>query len=403
MIRRSPPRASTWSRSTSTPSRTRSPRAAGTRSATRSPTARSRSSASHFPNLPGSILERQVLAPPDLERVLGIWGGHALHGEMAFDQLFNLRPVRGWGEYRTPIRDLWICGAGTHPGGGVTGANGRNCAREVIREARGLRAEDRGSQMSPLYPAEWDEIQAPVDRDRAARDRRSREVLSRGRAQRLRGPLGGPGAAGARPQGRLDRHRRGRQRLPRLRLGVRLGAAGRGPAGADRACGRGDRAVRQRGQPRPGLRAHGRPRRAPARRRTGRPQPLRHRPQRDRGRRDRGEADAPSHRPADHHRLPRLLPRRVDHDRGARSRGRRDRQRTARAGPRIRPRPLPTPLPDPVSRSAARRHRRLDRRLPARPGPLPCPRPGRRRGRRDRAGAGLGRLRRARPTPSGRR
>jgi phytoene dehydrogenase-like protein len=94
----------------------------------------------HFPNLPDSIIERQVLAPPDLERVLGIWGGHALHGEMAFDQLFNLRPVRGFGEYRTPIRDLWLCGAGTHPGGGVTGANGRNCARELLREARGLRA-----------------------------------------------------------------------------------------------------------------------------------------------------------------------------------------------------------------------------------------------------------------------
>jgi phytoene dehydrogenase-like protein len=98
----------------------------------------------YFPNLPDSILERQVLAPPDLERVLGIWGGHALHGEMAFDQLFNLRPVRGWAQYRTPIRDLWICGAGTHPGGGVTGANGRNCAREVIREARGLRARIGG-------------------------------------------------------------------------------------------------------------------------------------------------------------------------------------------------------------------------------------------------------------------
>ena len=98
----------------------------------------------YFPNLPGSILERQVLAPPDLERLLGIWGGHALHGEMAFDQLFNLRPVRGWAEYRTPIRDLWLCGAGTHPGGGVTGANGRNCAREVIREARGLRARIGG-------------------------------------------------------------------------------------------------------------------------------------------------------------------------------------------------------------------------------------------------------------------
>jgi phytoene dehydrogenase-like protein len=92
----------------------------------------------YFPNVPGSILERHVLAPPDLERVLGIGGGHALHGEMAFDQLFNLRPVRGWGEYRTPIRDLWICGAGTHPGGGVTGANGRNCAREVIRETRSI-------------------------------------------------------------------------------------------------------------------------------------------------------------------------------------------------------------------------------------------------------------------------
>jgi phytoene dehydrogenase-like protein len=97
----------------------------------------------YFPNLPGSILERQVLAPPDLERVLGISGGHALHGEMAFDQLFNLRPVRGWGEYRTPIRDLWICGAGTHPGGGVTGANGRNCAREVIRETKSLASRFR--------------------------------------------------------------------------------------------------------------------------------------------------------------------------------------------------------------------------------------------------------------------
>ncbi|MFI5122788.1 MAG: phytoene desaturase family protein [Vicinamibacteria bacterium] len=90
----------------------------------------------YFPNLPGSIIERQVLAPPDLEALLGIWGGHALHGEMAFDQLFNLRPVRGWADYRTPIHGLWLCGAGTHPGGGVTGANGRNCAREVLREAR---------------------------------------------------------------------------------------------------------------------------------------------------------------------------------------------------------------------------------------------------------------------------
>ena len=87
-----------------------------------------------------------MLAPTDLESRLGIWGGHALHGEMAFDQLFNLRPVRGWADYRTPVRDLWLCGAGTHPGGGVTGANGRNCAREVIRDHRGLAAKLRGAR-----------------------------------------------------------------------------------------------------------------------------------------------------------------------------------------------------------------------------------------------------------------
>jgi phytoene dehydrogenase-like protein len=89
-----------------------------------------------FPNLPGSIVDRQVLSPLDLERVLGISGGHALHGDMSFDQLFAFRPVRGWADYRTPIGGLYLCGAGTHPGGGVTGANGRNCAREVIRDRR---------------------------------------------------------------------------------------------------------------------------------------------------------------------------------------------------------------------------------------------------------------------------
>ena len=98
----------------------------------------------YFPGLTESITDRQVLAPTDLESRLGIWGGHALHGEMSFDQLFNLRPVRGWADYRTPVEGLWLCGAGTHPGGGVTGANGRNCAREVLREARGPRARLRG-------------------------------------------------------------------------------------------------------------------------------------------------------------------------------------------------------------------------------------------------------------------
>ena len=77
-----------------------------------------------------------MLSPLDLEACSGITGGHALHGDMAFDQLFILRPVRGHADYRTPVEDLYLCGAGTHPGGGVTGANGRNCAREVLRDAR---------------------------------------------------------------------------------------------------------------------------------------------------------------------------------------------------------------------------------------------------------------------------
>jgi phytoene dehydrogenase-like protein len=88
-----------------------------------------------MPGLTDSILDRQVLSPLDLERLLYISGGHALHGDMAFDQLFSLRPVRGWADYRTPIEGLYLCGAGTHPGGGVSGANGRNCAREVLRDA----------------------------------------------------------------------------------------------------------------------------------------------------------------------------------------------------------------------------------------------------------------------------
>jgi phytoene dehydrogenase-like protein len=89
-----------------------------------------------FPGLSSSIVDRQVLSPLDLERVLGLTGGHALHGEMTPDQLLFMRPVRGWADYRTPVRNLYLCGAGTHPGGGVTGANGRNAAREVVRDRR---------------------------------------------------------------------------------------------------------------------------------------------------------------------------------------------------------------------------------------------------------------------------
>ena len=89
-----------------------------------------------LPNLPGAILHREMLTPLDLERRLALTGGHHMHGDMTPDQLLFLRPVRGWANYRTPIRGLYLCGAGTHPGGGVTGANGRNAARQVIRDLR---------------------------------------------------------------------------------------------------------------------------------------------------------------------------------------------------------------------------------------------------------------------------
>jgi phytoene dehydrogenase-like protein len=89
-----------------------------------------------MPNLPGSVLHREVLSPLDLERRLLLTGGHHLHGDMSPDQLLFMRPVRGYANYRTPVTGLYLCGAGTHPGGGVTGANGRNCAREVLRDVK---------------------------------------------------------------------------------------------------------------------------------------------------------------------------------------------------------------------------------------------------------------------------
>ena len=89
-----------------------------------------------LPNVPDSVVHRQVLSPLDLERRLGLTGGHHMHGDMLPDQLFWFRPVRGYADHRTPIRNLFLCGAGTHPGGGVTGANGRNCAGVVLRDLR---------------------------------------------------------------------------------------------------------------------------------------------------------------------------------------------------------------------------------------------------------------------------
>jgi phytoene dehydrogenase-like protein len=90
-----------------------------------------------IPNLESSIIARQVLTPLDLERTLALTGGHHLHGDMAPDQLGPLRPLPGLGGYATTIGGLYLCGAGTHPGGGVTGANGHNCAARVLADHRG--------------------------------------------------------------------------------------------------------------------------------------------------------------------------------------------------------------------------------------------------------------------------
>ena len=86
------------------------------------------------PGFRDSILEAEVLAPPDLESEFGLTGGNIFHGAMTPDRLLFLRPVPDWARYRTPVDSLYLCGAGTHPGGGVMGACGRNAAREILRD-----------------------------------------------------------------------------------------------------------------------------------------------------------------------------------------------------------------------------------------------------------------------------
>ena len=92
--------------------------------------------AAYAPNLPSLIEYMQVITPLDFERSYGFTGGHIFHGELALDQLFTMRPVLDWARYKTPIRGLFLCGSGTHPGNGLTGASGVNAAREIIRDLR---------------------------------------------------------------------------------------------------------------------------------------------------------------------------------------------------------------------------------------------------------------------------
>jgi phytoene dehydrogenase-like protein len=90
----------------------------------------------HSPNFADRVESMQVITPQDLETTYGFTGGHVFHGELALDQLFTMRPVLDWARYKTPIRGLFLCGSGTHPGNGLTGASGANAAREIIHELR---------------------------------------------------------------------------------------------------------------------------------------------------------------------------------------------------------------------------------------------------------------------------
>jgi phytoene dehydrogenase-like protein len=89
----------------------------------------------YAPNFKRSVIARQVLTPLDIERRFALTGGNIFQGAMTFPQLFFLRPVAGYADYRTPVENLYLCGAATHPGGGVMGACGYNAAREMLRDA----------------------------------------------------------------------------------------------------------------------------------------------------------------------------------------------------------------------------------------------------------------------------
>jgi phytoene dehydrogenase-like protein len=88
------------------------------------------------PNFRASVIARRAWTPLDMEREFGLVGGDIWHGALALDQLFAARPVLGHANYRSPVEALYLCGAGTHPGGGVSGLPGHNAAREILRDAK---------------------------------------------------------------------------------------------------------------------------------------------------------------------------------------------------------------------------------------------------------------------------
>jgi len=93
----------------------------------------------YAPGLADLVLDGQIITPQDLEDTYGLTGGHIFHGELALDQFFTMRPLLDWARYRTPIKKLFLCGSGTHPGAGLTGGSGMNAAREIVKELRLIR------------------------------------------------------------------------------------------------------------------------------------------------------------------------------------------------------------------------------------------------------------------------
>ena len=93
--------------------------------------------AEYAPNIKDIIMHKQVVTPLDLEREWGLSEGNIFQGELSLEQLFFLRPVPGWAQYRTPIKNLYMCGSATHPGGGIMGANGRLAALEILKDIKG--------------------------------------------------------------------------------------------------------------------------------------------------------------------------------------------------------------------------------------------------------------------------
>jgi phytoene dehydrogenase-like protein len=87
----------------------------------------------YAPDIRSLIVAAETLTPLDLERGWGLTGGHIFHGELSLDQFFTMRPLLGFGNYATPLRNLYLCGNGSHPGTGMTGGSGINAAREIAR------------------------------------------------------------------------------------------------------------------------------------------------------------------------------------------------------------------------------------------------------------------------------